>query len=58
MAARRPRDYRDRTMGIETILVVGIVVIIVALAVGLGRARRKARRATESNPSDPKHTAA
>lgn len=56
MAAGPERGYRS-AMGIETILVVGLVVIVVALAFGLGRARRKARRATESNPSDPKHTA-
>lgn len=37
-------------MGTETILVVGILVIIVALAIGLGRARRKARLARGADP--------
>lgn len=49
MAPLRERDYR-RGMGIETILVVGILIIIVATAVGLGRARRKARRAEGRDP--------
>lgn len=38
-------------MGIETILVVGLLVIVVGVIVGLGRAKRKATRTHTGNPS-------
>lgn len=45
-AAHRPR-YGDR-MGIETILLVGFVILVLGVIVGLGRAKRRARREREN----------
>lgn len=50
MVGRARRDY-VRRMGIETILVVGFVILISTLVVGVSRAKRKARRASTGNPT-------
>jgi hypothetical protein len=38
-------------MGIETILIVGLVILIASIVVGVGRAKRKARRASTAHPA-------
>lgn len=49
MAAARGARYGDR-MGIETILLVGFVILVLGVIVGLGRAKRRERRRRDSAP--------
>jgi hypothetical protein len=37
-------------MGIETILIVGLVILVASIAGGVSRAKRKARRASTAHP--------